>query len=122
MMTVKTLLFFCAALFTLSASSQTTASTPVLVYFELPSLSVENYPAFMDVLSKSTSFESKETCTPAKVAVVRLKNGRPEEAARASELLLSELSKAGFSNAKRLPAFNDKAFMEKCQAARYTGQ
>jgi hypothetical protein len=122
MMTVKALLFFCAALFTFNASSQTTTSEPMVVYLEIPTLSVETYPTYLEVVGKSASFEAKEACTPAKVVTVRLKTGRNEEITRSTEQLLSELSKAGFSGAKRLPAFNDKAFMERCKAARYSGQ
>jgi hypothetical protein len=99
------------------SNAQTTAGTPKMMYVELNQLTVESYPALFHKLQDNAAFELVESCVPAKVVSIRLKN---PQAAVSSEFLnlKSLLVSAGFTTSTLLETYEDSDFMNRCQTAR----
>jgi hypothetical protein len=99
------------------SNAQTTAGTPKMMYVELTQLTVDSYPALFHKLQDNATLELVESCVPAKVVSIRLKN---PEAFVSSEFitLKSILVSAGFTSATLLEGFEDSDFMNRCQTAR----
>jgi len=121
-MAVRMLFLVCALLTSALSYAQQAPSTGKLIYVELSELSVETYESYYATMKANSDFEMVETCIPAKVAVIRVKNPSNSGIQADFDKVTPILRGAQFTSIKLLETFNDERFMEKCKAARYVRQ
>jgi hypothetical protein len=93
------------------------SSTPNVVYLELNQLTVGNYPTLVEAFKSHPDFELMESCVPAKVVSVRVRNTQlTGESIRTS--LQNALTPKGFTSVTSLNGMNDSLFLDRCKTAR----
>ena len=101
----------------IGSKAQTTAGSQTMIYVELSQLTVDNFPSLFHKLKDNSAYELVESCVPAKVISVRLKNPQSNVAADFTNLK-TILSTVGFSSAALLEGYGDADFVNRCQTAR----
>ena len=121
-MAVRMLFLVCALLTSALGYAQQTQASGKLIYLELSELSVDTYVELHKEFASHPNFELVESCVPAKLVVVRVKNPNAIDASKDMEQIRAILRAARFNYVTQLDSYNDELFMNKCKAARYVRQ
>lgn len=114
----KVIIALIVAIAAIGQSTATAQSSPSnMVYLELSQLTVANYPNLVEAFKAHPDFELMESCVPAKVTSIRVRNTQLSPSAIQSTLS-NLLSQSGFSSVTPLLGFNDGQFLDRCKTAR----